>query len=53
MRRNTAASEHFDVELWGARDEIHLVVSDAGKGFDLEAAKAQVEGLASSAWASD
>ena len=27
--------EHFDVELWGARDEIHLVVSDPGKGFDL------------------
>ena len=31
---------HFEVQLWGARDEIHLVVSDPGEGFDLEAARA-------------
>ena len=31
---------HFEVELWGAQDEIHLVVSDSGEGFDLEAARA-------------
>jgi signal transduction histidine kinase len=31
---------HFDVQLWGTPDEIHLVISDSGEGFDLEAAKA-------------
>jgi PAS domain S-box-containing protein len=30
---------HFEVQLWRAGDEIHLVVSDRGEGFDLEAAK--------------
>jgi PAS domain S-box-containing protein len=30
---------HFSVELWGTRDEIHLGVSDAGIGFDREAAR--------------
>ena len=29
----------FDVQLWGASDEIHLTVSDSGAGFDLEAAR--------------
>jgi PAS domain S-box-containing protein len=32
--------EHFEVQLWGALDELHLVVSDAGQGFDLAAADA-------------
>jgi PAS domain S-box-containing protein len=31
---------HFEVRLWGAPGEIHLTVSDAGVGFDREAAKA-------------
>jgi signal transduction histidine kinase len=31
---------HFEVQLWGAPDEIHLLVSDSGEGFDLEAARA-------------
>jgi len=30
---------HFDVQLWGGQDEMHLVVSDSGEGFDLEAAR--------------
>jgi PAS domain S-box-containing protein len=30
----------FEVRLTGTADEIHLVVSDTGKGFDLDAAKA-------------
>jgi signal transduction histidine kinase len=30
---------HFDVQLWGMRDEIHLTVSDSGAGFDAQAAK--------------
>jgi PAS domain S-box-containing protein len=30
---------HFEVRLWGASSEIHLTVSDAGAGFDSEAAK--------------
>ena len=37
--------EHFDVVLWGARDDIHLVITDPGKGFDLAAAKAAGRGL--------
>ena len=37
--------ERFDVALWGARDEIHLVITDPGKGFDLAAAKAAGRGL--------
>jgi PAS domain S-box-containing protein len=30
---------HFEVELWGTPDEIHLTVSDSGAGFDSERAK--------------
>jgi signal transduction histidine kinase len=30
---------HFDVQLWGMTDEIHLTVSDSGAGFDAQAAK--------------
>ena len=29
----------FEVQLWGTRQEIHLVVRDQGKGFDVEAAR--------------
>ena len=32
--------QHFEVRLTGADGQIHLLVSDAGKGFDLEAARA-------------
>jgi len=32
--------QHCAVQLWGAPDGIHLIVSDTGKGFDLEAARA-------------
>jgi PAS domain S-box-containing protein len=35
-----SGAEHFDVQLWGALNEIHLVVSDTGQGFDLAAADA-------------
>jgi PAS domain S-box-containing protein len=31
---------YFEVELWGTPDEIRLTVSDAGAGFDIDAAKA-------------
>jgi PAS domain S-box-containing protein len=30
---------HFKVRLWGTSGEIHLVVSDSGSGFDIEAAR--------------
>jgi PAS domain S-box-containing protein len=30
----------FEVRLWGAPDEIHLIVGDSGVGFDVEATKA-------------
>ena len=30
---------HFDVQLWGTTDEIHLRVSDSGAGFDAQKAK--------------
>lgn len=30
---------HFDVQLWANAEEIHLSVSDSGKGFDTETAK--------------
>jgi signal transduction histidine kinase len=30
---------HFEVQLWGTTDEIHLTVSDSGAGFDAHAAK--------------
>jgi len=29
----------FEVQLWGSEKEIHLVVRDHGKGFDVEAAR--------------
>ena len=29
---------HFEVQFWGASDEIHLTIRDAGAGFDPEAA---------------
>jgi PAS domain S-box-containing protein len=32
---------HFEVELWGTPDEIHLTVGDSGAGFDTDAAKAR------------
>jgi signal transduction histidine kinase len=35
---------HFEVRLWGTEDEIHLMVSDFGTGFDPEVAK-QSRGL--------
>jgi PAS domain S-box-containing protein len=31
--------QEFQVQLWGASDEIHLTVSDSGAGFDVEAAR--------------
>ncbi len=31
---------YFEVRLWGAPDEIHLTIRDKGRGFDVEAAKA-------------
>ena len=31
--------KHFEVRLWGTSDEIHLMVTDSGAGFDREAAK--------------
>jgi PAS domain S-box-containing protein len=31
--------QEFQVQLWGASDEIHLTVSDSGAGFDREAAR--------------
>jgi len=30
---------HFEVELWGTSDEVHLTVTDSGSGFDREAAR--------------
>jgi len=30
---------HFEVQLWGTSDEIHLTVTDSGAGFDLETAR--------------
>ena len=34
-----SGAEHVEVGLWGMSNEIHLVVSDSGAGFDSEAAK--------------
>ena len=34
-----SGARHIEVGLWGKLDEIHLVVSDTGVGFDSEAAK--------------
>ena len=34
-----SGARRFKVRLWGAADEIHLTASDAGSGFDIEAAK--------------
>jgi hypothetical protein len=39
-----SGAQHVEVELWGTPDEIHLVVSDSGSGFDSEGAK-QSQGL--------
>jgi signal transduction histidine kinase len=33
-----SGAENCDVRLWGTADEIHLTVTDPGKGFDLRAA---------------
>ncbi len=30
---------NFEVQIWGETDEIHLTISDAGAGFDLQAAR--------------
>jgi PAS domain S-box-containing protein len=35
-----SGAQQCTVQLWGAPDEIHLVVSDTGKGFELDAARA-------------
>ncbi len=35
-----SGARHIQVGLWGTLDEIHLVVSDPGVGFDSQAAKA-------------
>jgi len=34
-----SGARHFTVELWGTPNEIHLLVSDPGSGFDMNAAK--------------
>ena len=31
---------HYEVELWGTPDEVHLAISDSGIGFDIGATKA-------------
>jgi signal transduction histidine kinase len=36
---NHSGAQKFDVQLWGASDEINLTVSDSGAGFDLDAAR--------------
>lgn len=36
---NHGGAQKFDVQLWGASDEINLTVSDSGAGFDLDAAR--------------
>jgi len=35
---NHSGAKQFNVRLWGTSDEIHLTVSDSGKGFDVETA---------------
>lgn len=35
-----SGAKHVEVELWGTPNEVHLVVSDRGVGFDSEAARA-------------
>jgi PAS domain S-box-containing protein len=35
-----SGARHFDVQLWATDDEVHLVVSDPGRGFDMEGARA-------------
>jgi PAS domain S-box-containing protein len=32
-----SGAQYFEVRLWGAPDEIHLTISDAGVGFDIRA----------------
>jgi PAS domain S-box-containing protein len=34
-----SGTRHFEVELRGTQDEVHLSVSDSGAGFDIDAAK--------------
>ena len=34
-----SGAQHVELGLWGTPDEIHLVVSDSGSGFDSEGAK--------------
>jgi PAS domain S-box-containing protein len=34
-----SGARHFEVQLWGTRDEIHLMVNDSGVGFDSEAVR--------------
>jgi signal transduction histidine kinase len=36
---NHSGVQNFDVRLWGASEEIHLLVRDSGAGFDLEAVR--------------
>jgi PAS domain S-box-containing protein len=36
---NHSGVKKFEVQLWGASDEIYLKVNDSGAGFDLEAAR--------------
>jgi PAS domain S-box-containing protein len=33
-----SGTQRFDVRLWGTSEEIHLTVSDTGRGFDVETA---------------
>ena len=35
-----SGERHFHVNLWGARDQVHLIVKDNGRGFDLASARA-------------
>ena len=34
-----SGAQQFEVQLWGTSDETHLMVSDSGSGFELEAAR--------------
>jgi signal transduction histidine kinase len=34
-----SGAQHIDVGLYGTPDEVHLAVSDSGRGFDREATK--------------
>jgi PAS domain S-box-containing protein len=37
--RKHSGARHFEVQLWGAENEVHLLVSDSGEGFDLRTAR--------------